>query len=538
MSGATEVAIGTVVAQRYRIEAAIGEGGFGGVYRSVNLQTGEAVALKMLHARHAARENEVKRFQREAALVTRLDHPNIVKTLDYGHTTDGTPFIAFDLLEGISLREKLASEGALSTSRAGRIVMQVLQALEHAHGFGVVHRDIKPANIFLCAGRDDDFVRVLDFGIAKALIPDDTNLTQLTGTGQFIGTPAYMSPEQIKGMSIGANSDLYSLGLVLAELVTGKKVAHAEAEIDLLMTHLSPAPLALTEAVLESPFADVIRRSTEKDPSARFPTASEMYAAIDAVMRQRAPASAPGHTTAALPATSLVPTLPPAQPVSVSQPISITQPAAPATMPMPQPYHAAPGPIPPPSKSSKALLIALPLVVLAGAGGAFLWWQARSASERESKTTASAGAAPKPKLQESIAAEALTASAAPAPPPRSTTENAVALPASSLTSAEIKKRLVAVGWTILPTSTIDQRVTGAVSSTFMIEKSELKGIVQLQVYDHEGDAAAHFRSVDGHVPRDTRMGRDGRFMLVVQVLANGAEAASLVEKLTSSTAPP
>ncbi len=312
MSVAVQIDAGTVIAARYRVESSIGEGGFGGVYRAVNVETGQVVALKLLPARHTPRETEVKRFQREAALVTRLDHPNIVKTLDYGHTGDGVPFIAFELLEGVSLREKLIAEGALSVSRAGRIVVQVLNGLEHAHGLMIVHRDIKPANIFLCAGRDSDFVRVLDFGVAKALTPDNTNLTKLTSTGQFIGTPAYMSPEQVRGGDITPSSDLYSLGPVLSELVTGKKVAQGDSEIDVLMTHMSAGPLPLTEAVLESPFAEVIRRATEKEPSARYESAGEMRAAIEAVLAQRGAVSStgPARIAPATPAPAVAPDVP------------------------------------------------------------------------------------------------------------------------------------------------------------------------------------------------------------------------------------
>ena len=484
-----DVAAGTVIAERYRIESPIGEGGFGAVYRATNLPTGEVVAVKMLHARHLGRETEVKRFQREAALVTRLDHPNIVKTLDYGHTGDGAPFIVFELLAGLSLREKLRAEGALSITRAGRVTVQVLLALEQAHALSIVHRDIKPANIFLVAGRDDDFVRVLDFGVAKALTPDSANLTKLTATGTFIGTPAYMAPEQIKGAAIGPSADLYSLGLVLSELITGKKVVQGSSDIDVLMAHMTPEPLPLSEAVLESPFAAAIRRATEKEPSARFANAAEMRAAIEAALQQWADASRP-------------------------------HPPAPAPQPPPQPE--AP-------KRSHALPILGAIVILAGAGAGILAWQTRSGSDA-SKT---ASAEPRPSA--SIAATAVpSAPVTPSAPAPATPARASAAPEPRLSSAELNRRLVADGWTILPESTIDVRRGREVASSFVITKPpDLEGSVELHVYDQAKDAAARFKEVDGRLPADTRLGRDGRIILSVRVEGRPPSTSELIELLTA-----
>ncbi len=188
---------GEIIAERYRVEAAIGRGGYGSVYRVTSLQGGPQVALKVMHARLQHREVEIKRFQREVSLVARLQHPNVVRTIDYGHTSDGMPFSVFELLRGSALKYALRQEGPQGLDRAGAILLQVLHALEAAHSLGVIHRDIKPANIFLCAQADPNAsVKVLDFGIAKALSADtQADYTSLTATGQMLGTPHYMAPE-------------------------------------------------------------------------------------------------------------------------------------------------------------------------------------------------------------------------------------------------------------------------------------------------------------------------------------------------------
>jgi eukaryotic-like serine/threonine-protein kinase len=356
--------VGRVIAGRYRIDAPIGAGGFGAVWRCTNTTDGSIVALKMLHVIHTHREVEVKRFQREAALVTRLDHPNVVKTLDYGHDDEGAPFIVFELLAGAALKDTIKSEGALAPARATAILRQVLAALEHAHGFGIVHRDIKPANIFLCAGGEPDFVRVLDFGIAKALLPEDQNLTKLTNTGSIIGTPHYMAPEQIRGDAIGPTVDLYALGLVLAEVLTGRRVVQATTEIDVMMWHMDPGPIAFSDAVRASPFFEVIRRATEKAPAARFQSAADMRAALDLAAQGA---------------------------VSLSRPIpaSIPQPIAPVAAPSAPPVQAPP----PPSNTGKIVaIVAAAALVAIGGGAAGAYFVLRNATPAAAPTSAPSAA--------------------------------------------------------------------------------------------------------------------------------------------------
>ena len=350
-----DVKNGDVVAERFRIDAEIGKGGFGTVFKACDMRTNQFVALKAMHVRHTGNSSQVKRFQRESAMVAKLQHPNIVTTIDYGHTTSGIPFIVFELLEGESLKQKVRRDGALSVWRVGQIILQVLQALEHAHGHDLVHRDIKPANIFLCAGRNADFARVVDFGIAKGLTPEGADVTKLTATGQAIGTPHYMAPEQIKGLNIGHNADLYSLGLVMAEAITGKRVVEGDSSISILMKQLSKEAVPLGETVLDSPFGEVTRRAVEKDASKRYPTASAMLADVKAVLERHHSAmqaassqalSGTPSVAAPVPSTELAPALVNSQP----------SPVVPSAAPAPAAYSSQAAPVVPSSPQAAASL--------------------------------------------------------------------------------------------------------------------------------------------------------------------------------------
>jgi serine/threonine-protein kinase len=168
-SSAPSFGPGTVVADRYRIEAKLGEGGYGAVYSAVQLGMDRKVALKLLHPDVLSRKTALERFLREARLAQQLSHPNVVRLLDYGTTREGVPFIAFELLSGRSVERELAGKGALPAARVLHVAQQTLKGLMEAHGLGIVHRDIKPGNLFLCdfAG-EPDFVKILDFGIAAA----------------------------------------------------------------------------------------------------------------------------------------------------------------------------------------------------------------------------------------------------------------------------------------------------------------------------------------------------------------------------------
>ncbi len=274
------VAPGDVVADRYRIEGIVGRGGFGAVYRATHVQTGQQVALKILLKNFANAKVDFKRFEREASLVQKLKHPNVVQILDFGETQKRQPFIAFELLHGRALG-KVLKDGALPLYRAGEVTRDVLEALEAAHSMGIVHRDIKPQNIFLL---ENGTAKVLDFGIAKAVSGEDAGSTQLTEAGQMIGTPHYMAPEQVRGNDVVPQTDLYALGLLMAELMTGKRVVAGNALIDIYMTHISDDPFDFGPAVENCALFSVIDRATKKVIEERYASASEMLAALRAVL--------------------------------------------------------------------------------------------------------------------------------------------------------------------------------------------------------------------------------------------------------------
>jgi serine/threonine-protein kinase len=294
-----ELVYGDVVDNRYRIEQAIGIGATAAVYRATDMTHEQRVALKVMHALHNRTEAHRRRFAREAGLLQRVQHPHVVRMLDFGHAgEEAVPYIAFELLRGASLQRAIRRDGAFDIDRVGAIGSQVLSALESAHAIGVIHRDIKPANIFLCqaSGRADDYelyAKVLDFGLAKAWFGDEAITGVITKTGHRLGTPCYMSPEQVRTEPVGAASDLYSFGLVLGEMLHGKPVVQGEKQVDVLLTHSEPGPLPLPHSVLRSPFAAVIQRAVAKSPAERFRGAVAMRLALEEAHRQAKSALGP-----------------------------------------------------------------------------------------------------------------------------------------------------------------------------------------------------------------------------------------------------
>jgi len=279
--------IGEVIAGNYHLADVIAVGGSGTVYRALRVGSperaaaeresfGDAVALKLMHAEHPEGDAERMRFSREAAVLQKLEHPNVVRVLDYGHSDGGVPFLVFPLLKGRTLEERIAADGALDWNETGRLALQVLAALDRAHALGIVHRDIKPANIFLTPSMLGEQVQLLDFGLARAVRGGLE--VEVTRTGALVGTPRYMAPEQVRGEQVGETADIYSFGLVLAEMLTAKPVCTADRELEIYMTHGSDRALDLPVEVLRSPFATVIRRAVAKPLEVRYRLASQMLA--------------------------------------------------------------------------------------------------------------------------------------------------------------------------------------------------------------------------------------------------------------------
>src|ERR1043165_3308073 len=214
-------AIGSVLDDRYRIEAVLGSGGMGRVYRAEHIKIGKSVAIKVLHSDLTRNREASQRFQREAMASGRLDHPNIVGVSDSGVLDTGAHYLVMEVLEGESLRDRVARDGRIHWVEALDVMRGMLYGLRHAHERGVVHRDIKPDNVYLARKDGDAVIKILDFGIAKlyAGAADDPASTR---AGLTVGTPAYLSPEQAVGGEITPASDLYSASVVLFEMIAGR----------------------------------------------------------------------------------------------------------------------------------------------------------------------------------------------------------------------------------------------------------------------------------------------------------------------------
>ncbi|MBI3201959.1 MAG: serine/threonine protein kinase [Myxococcales bacterium] len=266
---------GMVLAQRYRLDAEIGHGGFSQVFRATELRIGRDVAVKIMSA-DSVDAAGAARFQREAELARQLTHPNTVHLLDFDLGHRPSPFIVYELLSGETLEATLKREGPLAEQRAVKIASQILKSLMEAHALGVVHRDMKPGNVFLCTyAGETEFVKVLDFGIAKTL-----ESAPLTAAGMVIGTPRYMPPDQILGKPPHPSMDLYAVGMMLAEMLCGQPVVGG-TPLEAAQVQLSPTPVSLPDAVERSVLGRTIRRALDKDPAARFQVGFEMLSELE-----------------------------------------------------------------------------------------------------------------------------------------------------------------------------------------------------------------------------------------------------------------
>jgi serine/threonine protein kinase/tetratricopeptide (TPR) repeat protein len=258
---------GRVIEGRYRILRVLGEGGMGTVYAAEHVEIGKGVAVKILHPQYSRQQDLVERFRREARAASRIGHPHIIDVTDFGTTEDGCAYFVMEHLDGIDLADVLAHERRLDPARAVQITIQICRALEAAHAAGVIHRDLKPENIFLVA-RDGraDFVKVLDFGIARSIGQDSS---RLTNPGIAMGTPEYMAPEQAMGGLADRRSDIYSVGALLYEMVTGVP-PHGEAEeASPLKKQEPPRPPRELRPDLPEEIELVILRALERDPAKR-----------------------------------------------------------------------------------------------------------------------------------------------------------------------------------------------------------------------------------------------------------------------------
>ncbi len=279
--------IGRMINDRFKVVALVARGGMGKVYRAEQAPLGRTCALKVLNPKYAGDHDPEfhKRFFLEASIASKLTHPNTVTIFDYGRTDDDIYYMAMEFLEGRTLHRAIREEGSFSEERTAHVARQVCRSLREAHSLGVIHRDLKPANIFLVEHADEhDFVKVLDFGLVKNIENPGEDLTQ---AGLFMGSPKYMAPEQIKGDKVDSRTDIYSLGIIMYEMLTGKVPFDRPNSVHIMMAHVNepPPPMrSINPDIQITPSSEeLILKCLAKDPDQRFPSMEYLLNSLKSV---------------------------------------------------------------------------------------------------------------------------------------------------------------------------------------------------------------------------------------------------------------
>lgn len=278
--------IGSTIDRKYRLDALLGVGGMGSVYKATRLLIGDTVAVKLLRAEQLQDSQGLERFRREAQAAARLKHPNVVTIHDFGVTEEGLAFLVMELVEGNSLGDLVKQSGSLNISDTLEIISQIASAIDEAHRHDIIHRDLKPDNIIVSLSSTGFRVKVLDFGVAR-MRDASAGIGTLTQTGMIVGTLYYMSPEQCRGEQLDGRSDIYSLGIMLYEMLTGIVPFHAPSFTAILLEHISKPPPSLRvknpniSPAVEAVVMHALEKEHEKRPRTATDLAQELYVAIN-----------------------------------------------------------------------------------------------------------------------------------------------------------------------------------------------------------------------------------------------------------------
>ena len=428
---------GAVVRGKYRIVSKVGQGGFGAVYKALHVQFDELRAIKVINKEYLNDQLFVKRFKHEAVITRKLQHPNAVRVDDIDESEDGTPFIVMEFIEGQSLRKLIETEGAQPAARVCSVIRQSAAALEASHRLGMVHRDIKPDNIVLVETPEGEMAKVLDFGIAKVKEgrKGDTGGMTLTGTGVVIGTPQYMSPEQAmgkRGDQLDGRSDLYSLGIVMYQMLSGELPFKADTTMEMLIAHVQQPPVDVCavhpELQIPEAVASIAMRLLAKNPDDRPASAQDLINEIEAAEAVVSGEMGATHVMSAVDMEeqpiNIPPPPPPPRPAPKTSRTAMPQPSAgsgaalrtvtpPPAPPRPatqvRPAPPAPAPqirvmppqvIPAKKPSQAGIWAALAILVVVLAGGVWYFTEHQSSTEKVEPAPAPSPApgpeAPKP----------------------------------------------------------------------------------------------------------------------------------------------
>ncbi len=428
--------VGQVLADRYRIVRLLGEGGMGQVYEAQHLNINKRFAIKMLRPEVIGSAQSLQRFRQEAWAASSIGHENIVEIDDFATLASGQVYLAMEFLDGQSLAERIRDGAPLSPEDAVAVVIAVGQGLAAAHDKGIVHRDMKPENIFLARKSGRVVAKILDFGIAKMSGGDEPS--NLTRTGAIFGTPLYMSPEQAKGKPADARADVYALGVILYELLTGSVPFGGESSVEILSQHIGAAPVPPSEVAPDRAIAPTLEalvlRALEKEPEARQSSMAELVRELEAVAATlpkpdlaalvttppapptgwNAQIKTPGATTPQPGATTPRPgaTTPRPAARTPTGPTATPRGAAQSRPAISQPPSDTASPLVPPRKTvARNAILALLALALAG-GGAWLMVRGRTDMVRE-RTATPGTPAPQP-----VPVVPVPAPSVPAPAPR------------------------------------------------------------------------------------------------------------------------